>query len=57
MMDVGLCSYVDAWENEIIPNLDYIVIEKSTGKYNKEIRILNRLPINLQHLVGEGFNS
>lgn len=56
MMDVGLCSYVDTWENEIIPNLDYIVIEKTTGKYDKEIRVLNRLPVNLQHLVGEGFD-
>ena len=55
MMDVGLCSYIDAWENEMIPNLDYIVIEKTTGKFDQEIRVLNRLPLNLQHLVGECF--
>lgn len=56
MTDVGLCGYLDDWNNVYIPDLDYIVIEKTCGKYGKEVRVLNQLPVNLQHLVGEGFD-
>jgi len=55
MMDVGLKGYGDCWEETIIKDLDYIVIEKTLGKYGKEVRTLNDLPLNLQYLVGEGF--
>ncbi|MEK3888421.1 M24 family metallopeptidase [Bacillus sp. FSL K6-3431] len=56
MMDTGIKGYGETWDEVIIPDLDYIVIEKTLGKYGDEVRILNDLPINLQHLVGEGFN-
>lgn len=55
MLDVGLKGFGDCWDDIVIPGLDYLVIEKTTGKYDKEVRVLNRLPVNLQYLVGEAF--
>ena len=55
MLDVGLKGYYDSWDQEAIAGLDYIVIEKTAGKFGKEVRILNKLPANLQYLVGEAF--
>jgi hypothetical protein len=36
-----------------IPGIDYVVVEKTVGKYGKEVRELNKLPVNVQHLVGK----
>lgn len=55
MIDVGLKGFGDTWNDVIIPGLDYIVIEKTMGKYGKEAHVLNSLPVNLQYLVGEAF--
>lgn len=55
MIDVGLKGFYDMWDDTAIPGLDYIVIEKTVGKFGKETRILNTLPVNLQYLVGEAF--
>ncbi len=55
MIDVGLKGYYDAWNDIAIPNLDYIVIEKTAAKFGKNTRILNTLPVNLQYLMGEAF--
>lgn len=55
MMDAGIKGYGDRWQDTVIPDMEYIVIEKTLGKYGKDVRILNDLPINLQHLVGEAF--
>ena len=55
MLDVGLKGYRDTWAEVAIPGLDYLVIEKTTGKFGKEVRVLNQLPVNLQYLVGEAF--
>lgn len=56
MIDVGLQGYLGTWNNELIPGLDYIVIEKTLGKFGKNIRVLNNMPVSLQYLVGEGFD-
>jgi hypothetical protein len=29
-----------------------VVVEKTLGKYGRDVRVLNKLPVNLQHLVG-----
>lgn len=55
MLDVGLKGYYDTWDQDAIPGLDYIVIEKTAGKFGSEVRVLNRLPVNLQNLVGDAF--
>lgn len=55
MLDVGLKGFRDTWADTVIPGLDYIVIEKTAGKFGRDVRILNRLPIDLQYLVGEAF--
>jgi len=43
------------WDDIVIPGLDYIVVEKTLGKYGRDVRILNKLPVNVQHLVGRNF--
>lgn len=55
MLDVGLKGFGDRWDDIVIPGLDYLVIEKTTGKYGNKVRVLNQLPVNLQYLVGEAF--
>ncbi len=55
MLDAGLKGFGDSWDDIKIDGLDYIVIEKTTGKFGKKVRVLNQLPVNLQYLVGEAF--
>ena len=55
MLDVGLKGFYDTWTDVAIPGLDYIVIEKTAGKFGDQVRILNRLPVDLQQFVGEAF--
>lgn len=55
MMDTGIKGYGSNWNDTVIKDIDYLVIEKTLGKYGKEVRILNDLPVNLQYLVGEAF--
>ena len=57
MMDVGIKGYDTCWDDVVIPGLDYLVIEKTLGKFGDDVRILNRLPVDLQYLVGEGFET
>jgi hypothetical protein len=40
------------WDEVVIPGLDYVVIEKTLGKFGKRVEPLTRLPLNVQHLVG-----
>jgi len=55
MLDVGIKGFRNTWDEIAIPGLDYLVIEKTAGKFGKEVRILNKLPVDLQYLVGEAF--
>lgn len=55
MLDVALRGVGNKWDDIVIPGLDYIVIEKTLGKYGKHVKVLNELPINVQHLVGRSF--
>lgn len=53
MLDVAIRGVGNMWNDIVIPGLDYIVVEKTLGKYGKQVRVLNSLPINVQHLVGK----
>ncbi|MFA4030408.1 MAG: hypothetical protein GDYSWBUE_002191, partial [Candidatus Fervidibacterota bacterium] len=52
MLDVALRGIGDRWDEVIIPDLDYIVIENTCGKYGPRVEELNKLPRNVQHMVG-----
>ena len=53
MLDVAIRGVGNGWNDIIIPNLDYIVVEKTLGKYGNKVKVMNQLPINLQHLAGK----
>jgi hypothetical protein len=52
MLDVAIRGVGNMWDDVIIPGLDYVVVEKTLGKYDRRVETLTKLPINLQHLVG-----
>jgi len=56
MLDVAIKGVGSKWDDIVIPGLDYLVIEKTLGKYGKEVRVLNDLPVNVQYLVGKYFD-
>ena len=51
MLDVAVRGYSKNWNDIIIPGLDYILVEKTLGKFGRKVEVLNKLPVNLQHLV------
>jgi len=55
MLDVAIRGVGNKWDDIVIPGLDYIVVEKTLGKYGKKVRILNDLPVNVQEFVGKGY--
>jgi len=52
MLDVALRGIGDKWDDVIIPGFDYVVVENTLGKFGKWVECLNKLPINVQSLVG-----
>ncbi|MFD0710431.1 M24 family metallopeptidase [Paenibacillus sp. GCM10027626] len=56
MLDVAVRGVGNQWNDIVIPGLDYVVVEKTLGKYGDRVEILNQLPINVQHFVGRNFN-
>ncbi len=55
MLDVAVRGYANHWNDVIIPGMDYVLVEKTLGKYGKRVEVLNDLPVNVQHLVGRNF--
>ena len=55
MLDMAARGVGNKWNDVVIPGFDYIVLEKTLGKYGKAVRVLNDLPNNIQHLVGKNF--
>lgn len=53
MLDVAIRGVGSKWDDIIIPGLDYLVVEKTLGKFGPEVEVLTKLPINVQHLVGK----
>jgi len=55
MLDVAIRGIGNKWDDIVIPGLDYIVVEKTLGKYGRDVKVLNSLPVNVQYLVGGNF--
>ena len=55
MLDVAVRGYGSTWNDVIIPELDYILVEKTLGKFGPKVEVFNDLPIRVQHLVGSGY--
>lgn len=55
MLDVAVRGFANHWNDIVIPGMDYVLVEKTLGKYGKKVEVLNDLPINVQHLVGVNF--
>jgi hypothetical protein len=54
MLDVAVRGIGDHWDDIILPDLDYIVIENTLGKFGNQVENFNHLPLNVQSLVGIG---
>jgi Xaa-Pro aminopeptidase len=54
MLDVALRGYGDHWNDVIIPDMDYVVVENTLGKFGPRVETFNKLPLNVQGLVGSG---
>ena len=57
MLDVAVRGYSRDWNDVVIPGLDYILVEKTLGKFGNRVEVLNKLPVNVQHLVGTGWRK
>jgi len=55
MMDMAVRGIGNHWNDIVIPGLDYLVVEKTMGKYGNEAVVLNDLPVSMQHFVGRNF--
>jgi len=55
MLDVAGRSFGSSWNDVIIPEFDYLLVEKTLGKFGKRVEVFNDLPVRLQHLVGCGY--
>jgi hypothetical protein len=54
MLDVAIRGVGDGWNDVILPDLDYLVIENTLGKFGERVENFNTLPINVQPLLGKG---
>lgn len=52
MLDVALRGVGNHWDDKIIPTMDFVVIENTLGKFGTRVETLNRLPLNVQSMVG-----
>ena len=55
MLDVAARGFGSSWNQVIIPEFDYVLVEKTLGKDGKRVEVLNRLPVRLQSYVGCGY--
>jgi len=55
MLDVAVRGIGDRWDNVIIPDMDYVVIENTLGKFGTQVENFNKLPLSVQSLVGARF--
>jgi len=52
MLDVALRGFRNHWNDLVIPDFDYIVLENTLGKFGKHVETLTKLPNSVQSLVG-----
>lgn len=55
MLDVAVRGFGSSWNEVIIPEFDYLLVERTLGKFGRRVEVFNDLPIRLQHLVGCGY--
>ena len=55
MLDVAIRSFGSSWNEVIIPEFDYLLVEKTLGKFGNRVEVFNDLPVRVQHLVGSGY--
>ena len=55
MLDVAARGFGSTWNDVIIPEFDYVLVERTLGKFGNRVEVFNDLPIRLQHLVGSGY--
>jgi Xaa-Pro aminopeptidase len=54
MLDVAVRGVGDYWDDVVIPDMDYVVVENTLGKFGTRVENFYRLPLNVQALVGSG---
>jgi Xaa-Pro aminopeptidase len=54
MLDVAVRGVGDYWDDVIIPDMDYVVVENTLGKFDTQVETFNQVPLNVQSLVGLG---
>ncbi len=54
MLDVAIRGIGDHWNDVILPDLDYLVIENTLGKFGERVENFSLLPLNVQSLIGRG---
>jgi hypothetical protein len=52
MLDVAVRGVGNRWDDVVLPELDFCVVESTLGKFGERVEVLNSLPINVQSLVG-----
>ena len=51
-LDVALRGIGNYWNDVMLLGFDYLVIENTLGKFGRKVESFNRLPVNVQELVG-----
>ena len=54
MLDVALRGIGDRWDDVILPGFDFLVVENTLGKCDRDVQVLTKVPVNVQALVGRG---
>jgi Xaa-Pro aminopeptidase len=54
MLDVAVKGFGREWDDIVLPDLDYVVTEKTVKKEGNKVTLLNRLPYYPQQFVQEG---
>lgn len=56
MLDVAVRGVGDYWDDVIIPDMDYVVVENTLGKFDTQVENFSRLPLSVQLLLGRGYD-
>jgi len=57
MLDVAIRGIGDHWDDVIIPDMDFVVIENTLGKFGTRVETFNKVPNLAQSLVGRGLDG
>jgi Xaa-Pro aminopeptidase len=57
MLDVALRGVGDRWNDVILPGFDFLVVESTLGKFGPRVEVFNKLPVNVQKMVGNGWSE